>query len=435
MRERGAVKTIRRRGDDGSIAVFMTVAMVATGMVAAMLVQVNFGMSTSRRAGDSANALQVADAAINEAVQQAGSIVGTSFSRTGTVGDATFTYTATRDLNQTNVWHIDAIGTDKTGVKRHVKADAYGETEFTSPMYVKNFLGVGAGALLDSYYSGLNMTTGCTKKGVISMSDGAKVTFTSGGKGNANCTGRLLDPNWTWSMDGCVVYHKTNALPPTGQAECPPAPSTWRELKDFPVQSVDFPEEGTIITSPTNGKVGTTFTCNASNKLKAGGVYAYQTVKLDHGCAIDWGTLTKDQYYSNPVTVYGINIDVGSQTKSVVNAPTTTSCPTSTAGWSYEDATSNPAVYYCPGWSQTLQIKVVGSSSALNFLGSGTSAWALVKAPGAHVTLKSPQLEMFGAMVASTVDVKSQFSWHYDETLTSISTGKFSVTNWREEPL
>lgn len=413
----------------------MTVSLVATGMVAAMLVQVNFGMTTSRRAGDSANALQVADAAINEAVQQAGSVVGTAFTRTGSVGDGSFTYTATRDPNKTNVWHIDAVGTDKTGVKRHVKADAYGETEFTSPMYVKNFLGVGAGALLDSYYSGVNATTGCTKKGVISMADGAKVKFTSGGGGNANCTGRLLDPSWIWSMDGCVVYHATNALPPMEKAECPPPPYTWRELKDFPAQDVEYPETG--VTMPATGKIpGTTFTCDKNTPLKANGVYAYVTVKLDNGCSIDWGTLTKDQYLANPVTVYANNVEIGSNTKSVVNVPTTATCPTSTAGWAYEDATNNPAVYYCPGWSQTLKIKVPsGAAGAVNFNGPGTSAWALISAPAAHVTLKAPQLEMFGAMVASSVDVKSQFSWHYDETLTSVNTGKYSVRNWREEKL
>jgi hypothetical protein len=422
----------RRRGDEGSIAVFVTVSLVATGLVAAMLVQVQFGLKTSRRAGDSANALQVADAAINEAVQQAGSVAGTAFSRTGTVGDGSFTYTATQDSLQTNIWHIDAVGTDETGVKRHVKADAYGETQFTSPMYVKNFLGVGAGALLDSYYSGLNTTTGCTKKGVISMADGGKVTFTSGGKGNANCTGRLVDTSWTWSMDGCVVYHKTNSFPPTGQAQCPPAPYTWREQKDFPSETVGWPEEG--ITSPTNGKTGSSFTCSSTSPFKAGGVYSYTTVVLNNGCYIDWGTLAKSDYYSYPVTVYGSTITIGSSTKSVVNAPSTSTCPTNTAGWAYADATNNPAVYYCPGWSQTLRLKVPGDGKVI-FDGSGTSAWTIISAPESKVTLKAPQLEMFGAMVASEVDVKSQFSWHYDETLTSVGTGKFSVQNWREEAL
>jgi hypothetical protein len=424
--------SIRRRNDEGSIAIFMTVSMIATGLVAAMLVQVTFGMRTSRRAGDSANALQVADAGINEAVQQAAKVAGTSFTRTGTVGNGSYTYTATQDATQTNIWHIDAMGTDETGVKRHLKADAFGESQYTSPMYINQFLAVGAGAVLDSYYSGLNTTSGCTRKGIISMKDGSKVTFTSGGKGNANCTGRLLDPTWAYSMDGCLVYSPTNPLPPTEQANCPPT-ATTRVNKDFPLPKVDWPTTG--VTSPANGSTGGTFTCSSTNPFLAGGVYKYTTVNLNDGCYINWGSLAASDYYKNPVKVYANDIEIGTSTKSVVNLPTAAKCPVTTAGWSYSDATNNPAAYYCSGWSQTLQMYVPnGGSGVVNFQGSGTSVWALINAPDATVTLKSPQLEMFGAMVTNSVQVKSQFSWHYDETLTSVSTGKFAVSNWREEP-
>jgi hypothetical protein len=423
-----------RRDDQGSIAIFMIIMMVATGMTAAMLVQVNFGMRVSRRAGDSANALQVADAGVNEAVQQAAFVAGTQFTRTGTVGNGSYTYTATQDTQQTNVWHVDATGIDATGVKRHVQADAYGQSEFTSPMYVKNFLSVGAGALLDSYASGVSNTTGCTRKGIISMADGSKVSFTSGGKGNANCTGRILDPTWTFSMDGCTVYSSTNPFPPTGQANCPPAPYTTRLNQTFPTTSVQWPTTG--ITSPANGKVGTSFLCSALTPFNAGGVYAYQTVTLTDGCYINWGTLSTSDYYKNPVVVYANDFEIGSATKSVANAPSASTCPWSTAGWSYADAQNNSPTWYCAGWSQTLQLRVPdGSNTAqVNFNGTGTAVWAIINAPSASVTLKSPQLQMFGAMVANSVDVKSQFSWHYDETLTSVTTGKFSLYNWREVP-
>jgi hypothetical protein len=289
--------------------------------------------------------------------------------------------------------------------------------------------------VLDSYYSGLNTTTGCTRKGIISMADGSKTTFTSGGKGNSNCTGRLLDPTWTRSMDGCLVYSGVNALPPTGQAECPPPPYTTRINQDFPTDPVSWPTSG--ITSPSTGKVGTSYTCTALTPLKADGVYAYNTVNLFDGCYIDWGSIAKSDYYKHPVKVFAADLEVGSATKSLVNVPTTANCPGSTAGWSYLDATNNPNVYYCSGWSQTLQLFVPDGAlnAQVNFNGSGSSAWCVLKAPGATVTLKSPQLEMFGAMVANSVDVKSQFSWHYDETLTSVTNGKYSLSNWREEKL
>jgi hypothetical protein len=31
--------------------------------------------------------------------------------------------------------------------------------------------------------------------------------------------------------------------------------------------------------------------------------------------------------------------------------------------------------------------------------------------------------------------VKSQFSWHFDDSLANQVTGKYTTTNWREEPL
>jgi hypothetical protein len=432
-------RTHRLEGDDGSIAVFMTIMLVATGMIAAMLVQVNFGLRTSRRAGDSANALQVADAGVNEAVQNAAAIPAdaASFSDTKPLGSSTYSYTATRDTTLSNVWHIDATGTDATGVKRHIKADAYGQSQFNSPMYVQNFLSVGAGAVLDSYYSGLNNTTGCSRKGIISMADGSKVSFTSGGKGNANCTGRIIDTTWTYSMDGCNVY-STNAsvtMPPTGQANCPPAPYTARVNQNYPVQNLTMPTKPAstpIFWSPSDGSLGGTFTCSSTNPFQPNSVYKYQTVTLNDGCYINWGSLSPSSYYNNAVTIWANDVEIGSVTNSVINAPSAATCPTNTAGWSYSDAQNNPAYWYCTGWAQTLRIFVPGSNT-VNFNRTGTAVWAIVNAPQATVTLNSPQLQMFGALVAGSVNVKSQFSWHFDETLTSVTTGKYSLYNWREE--
>jgi Tfp pilus assembly protein PilX len=446
MNHRDDIRRIAR-DEHGSIAIFMTIMLIATGMIAAMLVQVEFGMRTSRRAGDSANALQVADAGVNEAVQNAPTIAcpptpPCSFTHSATVGSGSYTYTATQDQTLNNVWHVDAVGTDATGVKRHVKADAYGQAQFSSPMYVQNLLTVGAGALLDSYYSGLSNTTGCSRKGIISMADGSKVSFTSGGKGNANCTGRVIDTTWTYSMDGCNVY-STNpnvVLPPTGQANCPPAPYTQRINQDYPIQALTMPTKPagtTVVWSPADGSLGTTFSCSPTNPLQAGAIYKYQTVTLLDGCYINWGTLTPSQYYSNPVTVWANDIEFGATsghaTNSVINAPSASTCPVSTGGWGYVDIQNNPNSWYCTGWAQTLKIYVPGNSTTVNYNGTGTAVWAIINGPGATVNLNAPQLQMFGALVAANVNVKSQFSWHFDETLQSVTTGKYTLQNWREE--
>jgi hypothetical protein len=411
------------RDERGSIPIMMAVLTITSLMVIAMLASVHLGLRQSRRSGDSADAVQVADAGINEAVQQLASVAGTSFSRTGYVGSSSYTYTATQDATDPKIWHIDALGTNATGVKRRVYADATGESQFTSPLYVRDLMIVGAGAVLDSYRSGLNATQGCTRKGIISLSDGAHISFTSGGAGSSNCT-RIagIDPTWNYAMDGCIIYGGAS-MPPTGQGSCPVAPYSSKVATPFPLQTV------TSSTLPT-----TTWTCNAStgsNSLQGGTTYTYTTVNLADGCGINPSSVS-----SGPIKIYAKNFVIGSRTDGNVNLPTAAMCTVSTAGWAYVDAKSNPAVSYCSGWPQTLQLFVPnGLGGTVKFQNTRTKFWGLIDAPDAAVTLESPQLELWGAMVAGSMNVKSQFSWHFDESLSSLTTGKYSVRNWREAPV
>lgn len=425
-------RAVRRspRDESGSMVIMLGVLLVTTLLVTATLTETGFGLRVSRRYGDSANALQVADAGVNDAAQSVPLAAGSTFTRSGTVGNGAYTYTASHDTTDPRLWHVDSIGVDRSGVKRRIQADATGESQFTSPLYVNNLLIVGAGGLLDSFTSGQSSATGCTGKGYISVSDGNNVSFTSGGKGNANCTGRVIDPTWTWAMDGCVVFGGSN-LPPTGQANCPPPPATSKTTKLFPLQKVNAPTSG--VTYPSSGSVpGTSWTCNAgsgANALHRGGVYYYTTVTLAAGCGFD----TTGFNSSNPARIYAKSVVVGSSAHGLVNAPTTATCPVSTAGWAYADANNNPPAYYCTGWPSMLQVFVPsGIGGSVSFQGSNTDFWGMVDAPDATVVLSSPQLEMWGAMVAGSVNVKSQFSWHFDETETSVTTGRYSIKNWRE---
>src|ERR687892_135126 len=83
--------------DRGSVAVAMMIIMIVTILVAALLVTAEFGLRGSRRAGDSANALQLADAGINDATK-AITVHTTSFTSSGSLGTAgSYSYTATKD--------------------------------------------------------------------------------------------------------------------------------------------------------------------------------------------------------------------------------------------------------------------------------------------------------------------------------------------------
>ena len=114
---------LSRNGERGSIAITMIIMMVVSMLVLTLLTTVESGLRSSRRAGDSANALQVADAGVNDAVKAISAHTG-SFSGSNNLGAAgSYTYTVTKD-DDDGVWHIDSLGVDATGVKRRILADA-----------------------------------------------------------------------------------------------------------------------------------------------------------------------------------------------------------------------------------------------------------------------------------------------------------------------
>jgi Tfp pilus assembly protein PilX len=425
------------RDQRGSMVILMMIMLVTTGLMVALLAEVTLGMRSSRRAGDSANALQVADAGVNDASQQIPTVAGSTFTRTGTVGSGTYTYTATQDATKTTTWHIDVVGTDATGVKRHIKADAAGVSEFSAPIYVNNSLGYVAGATLDSYTGGVNNTTGCTRHGVISVSDGSNMSFTGSGGGNTNCTGKIpIVAGWASSMDACAVYGGTT-LPATGPAKCPPVPDTYFTGKQFPTTTVIWPTTG--VTYPASGTTGGAWTCNSSSGssgLQSGAVYDFTTVTLTDGCGVSGVTLP-----IKPVTIYAKNLIIGSHSgpgssHGIINAPTTSTCPVATAGWTYSDTANNPALDYCGGWPANLQVDIpTGIGGTINVYGNNTRFWGVVQAPDASLGIGDPQYEMWGAMDLGSLNASSQFSWHYDDSLTNVTLGKYQITDWREEPL
>lgn len=198
------------RDEQGSIAIMVMVALVVTGLVFAMLLTVEGGLRSSRRAGDSANALQVADAGVNDAIKAIPTVNQTQFSRSGTLGNGSYSYTATQDAAQSSVWHVDVLGTDRTGVKRRVRAQATGQSLFSSPLYVNTSLSASAGAILDSFRSGHSLAGpsgnyqggGCTDRGIMFFGQSATASFTSGGGGTSivNCQ-QLRYSSWKFSMD------------------------------------------------------------------------------------------------------------------------------------------------------------------------------------------------------------------------------------------
>lgn len=460
-----------QRDEQGSIAIMVMVSLVVSGLVFATLLSVESGLRSSRRSGDSANALQVADAGVNDAIKAIPTVKQAQFSRSGTLGDSSYTYTATQDTAEPSYWHLDVVGTDKSGVKRRVRADAAGQSLFSSPLYINTSLSAGAGTILDSYRSGASLVGpsgnyedgGCTGRGIMFFGPSATASFGGGGGGTSvvNCQ-QMRYSSWKYSMDYCLVYGGGTQLPPTGPSKCPNPndpdfPGRTKFVTDtFTPPEVRGPTDSSQVQSPTQSpcssppcapKVGTTFKCNSSsgeNSLRAGWTYYYSQIDMYDGCGIDPLTidLNADPSWvaANPVTMYATTVFMDTRTKGRINAPPTASfpflCGASVNSWTYKDINSNPSSAYCSGWARSLSINLLTTAaSKLDIKGNGGNFWGTFTAPTTSVNLNSPQTEFWGAMLAGSLTAKSQFSWHYDDSLSSQVTGRYTITNWREEPL
>lgn len=469
----------RRRDDDGSIAILMIVVMVTSGLVLITAQTVDSGMKSSRRAGDSANALQVADAGVNDALKAIETAGASTFTRSGTVGTGSYQYTATQDPGNPANWFIDVYGTDKTGVKRHLRARATGQPLFASPMYINTSFSASAGGQLDSYTSGVSLAGpagnftdgGCTDKGVMFFNATAQMEWQSnpgggGGTSVTNCNQlRFGAQQWNYAMDGCIVYGGVLTLTSSawGSGKCPSPNDAMfpNRTKAIPQQYekpiVEAPGRRSEVNSPAQDlscvvtstepcapRRGETFRCDTSSPLKAGWTYYYGTITLARGCTIDVSAAPAnagpDWVAQNAVRIFATNVNVSPGTQGLVNPPPVTTkpyiCGSLTAAWTYQDVNRNPAWYYCPGWVRSLSINLLaGTTGAVNVTGNNGRFWGTFVAPDATVTLNSPNMEFWGAMIAGSLRVDAQFTWHYDDRLGQMTTGKYSISDWREEPL
>jgi hypothetical protein len=459
--------TVRDR-EDGSIALMMLIMLVATGLILATIVMVERGLRTSRRSGDSANALQVTDAAVNDAMQAIPTVAGTSFTRSAVLGEDTwpgfcpsgkdcYTFTATKDPGERPVWHIDATGTDKTGVQRRIRADAVATSLFATPLYVQSSLDVSSGVSLDSFNGGTSFPAMCTKKGVIATSSPSGMSFGSsgGGGGVTNCQNKLLSNGWTYSMDGCTSYGDgTQALPPMGSAKCPPEPQTFRtnrvftppEVREPAVCSTGTEVYGSCYDAGYGDPFGT-FICGSGageSQLTGGKTYYFSTVELRDGCRINGPVLDGARVdFDKPVVVYATLFKIGRGSGGSgqrVNAPPTGPGAASvcgpTAGSTLKDGENEDANQYCPYWSGGLRLRVIeGVGGKIIFKGSGTHFWGAMEAPDGIISLESPQIIVWGAVVSNIAASSAQFTWHYDDNLSAITTTQFELKNWREEAI
>jgi hypothetical protein len=403
-------------------------------------------MTTTRRYGDSANALQLADAAVNDAVKDIPTAVGSNMPlKTKALGLAgSYSYSATLDP-VAPIWHIDAVGVDNSGVKRHVKAEASPESLFSNAFFVDSAISLPSGVAMDSFTDGSSALATCTRKGILGTNDPANLTFSSnGGNGNGqqNCTDAVVfasSNTWPYAVDGCVGYHDNNTPPvyptPLSANHCPPAPYTTTSNPKYSILSVPLPNVPFVTQSSSAGNASQSWPavpCDATHHIPGGQRWYVTQVRLLPGCQVDAANGPALIYTIGSVNIGIQNGGASSNRSPGMNPPDTSNpllCPT----YAGVDWHNNSRSAYCPGWSANLQIYMInGNTNSINF-GNSAAFWGVIMGQNAQIAT-APQVEMWGALRVAGLAGSSQLALHYDEALGSISTGVYSIKSWREEP-
>lgn len=437
----GFTRWARCGDDDGNIALTMLVLLVATSLIVTLTFSVLSGLRASRRSGDSANALQLADAGVNDAIKRVtedtstpnGGSLPTILGNLGSAGR----YTVTAVKENPAIWHVTAIGTDPTGVRRKIKADAVAEALFSNAIFAQGNMVFKAGSAVDSFLNGLTADNACTLKGFIGSNtpNAVDLSITAKGNGNRNCTQGLPGSPpagmaaYPYVYDGCVAYDDDNPPVADWKATGDSCGKTARHYPPFdPRQAV--PDTTGLPLEPP-------LVCSGVQYL-APGVHFYTSVTLNDGCQLVDPAGPATQFSPVKIVTLG-NITIGNGSNNFINKP---SCPSDadqdTKNTDYYSSDASPLAYYCPGWAGKLQIYGIGgSASTINFA-NHVDFWGIVSGADYLITGSgsgSPHAVVFGALYGSSVSSGTQFTVHYDEALALLTTGRFAIENWREEPL
>jgi type II secretory pathway pseudopilin PulG len=359
------------QSETGSLVLSMGVLMILTFLSLALLARTLGSVASVRRTQDFSAALAVADSGLSDALFEIDQGPTATFSKTFTVNNQTVEYTATY-VDQ-NTWSVVSTGT-VAGVRHAIRASVTREVAFPFAIFTAQdmtFNGNGGGNIT-SY----NSETGVDDTHHAVIGSNHAITVNGGGGGDEQ---HYFTP--TGSCSGCANGHQMQGpralpapvVPATTQA-CPP---------------------GGVFLGIVNGSSGLPYLCDTVDASFVG------VVKV----------------LNPPLVVYVTN----------------------NRAVSIADASINTVTASGLGSPKGKDFRLYKAGNGAFDVGNGSHAGALlgvVYAPDSDITVNGGKLFIDGSLTVNQLKVNGNpnFTMRYDDTIATITTGSWSVGDWREVP-
>ncbi|MDQ1402592.1 MAG: hypothetical protein QOG03_908 [Actinomycetota bacterium] len=362
-----------RRDESGSLILAMGVMMILTFLSIAILARSVASLKNVRRTQDFSAALAAADGGMSEALFKIDQVQSTDFSGTGTLTTgSTFSYTAHKV--DTNTWTVTAKGT-VNGVAHAVQSTVKRSVRYPYAIFAEQDLRLNGNGNFN--VQSYNSTSGATNTGNAIVASNHGITLNGGGAGSGGDAQVYYTPNG--SCTGCwngkqVVgpYHPTAVSVPTSFQACP---------------------TGGAFSGTINGQAGLAFKCTAPGVTS---VSFSGTISVTNG----------------PVVIY-----IGSGV-SVSMADATINRGAGTHGKDFIIEKVGADVF-----------DVGNGSHAVNMNG-------VLDAPQVDLTVDGGQMTIDGSITVNSFRVNGNpnFTMNYDDSIATITTSSWSVSDWQEIP-
>ena len=359
------------RREQGSLVLAMGVLMVLTFLSLALLARSIATIRNVRRTQDFSAALAVADSGLSDALFEIDQARTSTFSKTLAVGAGSTSYTAT--YVDANTWTVRSQGTN-TGVKHTLQATVSRQVAFPYAIFTDQdmtFNGNG-GQNITSY----NSETGASNTHHAVIGSNHAITLNGGGGGDEQ---EYFTPNG--SCSGCANGQQKQG-PRALVALSPPA-------------STQGCPSGGVFSGTVNGSGGLAYLCDGVDVTFNG------TVKV----------------LNPPLIIYVTN------DHSV----------------SIADASINTVTASGVGTPKGKDFRLYKSGNGAFDVGNGSHAGSVVGvvyAPQSDVTINGGQASFTGSLTLNQLRINGNpnFSMQYDDTISTITVGSWTVTDWREVP-